>query len=164
LFIAALICSSADRGLIARLDETIPSEWISYSYNYSATQTTPTILFGFETDGTHAYYLDAVSVVDVNAPSIELLTDPSFENSTINATEWIQSCETICAGQIVSGSQCFQSLGNCFMVTCPSDNSSISFLSQSFMATIGNTYTISFMLNHQGNSSAGIITFYVDII
>ncbi len=121
-------------------------------------------MFGFETEGAHTYYLDAVSVVDVNAPTVELLTDPSFENSTVNGSNWIQSCETLCDGQIISGSQCFQSSGNCFMMTCPDDNSSISFLSQSFMATIGNTYTISFMLNHENNSSAGIMTLYLNII
>ena len=164
LFVAALMCSSVDRGLIARLDETIPCEWISYSYNYSATQTTPTLVFWFETEGAHAYYLDAVSVVDLNAPTIELLSNPGFENSTVNASNWIQSCETPCAREVISGSECFRTSGNCFMVTCPDENSSISFLSQPFLATIGNTYTISFMLNHQSNSSGGVMTLYIDII
>jgi hypothetical protein len=121
-------------------------------------------MFGFETDGAHIYYLDAVSVVDNSASSIELLTNPSFEDSTINVTGWITSCESTCANQIVSGSQCFGSSGNCFMAYCSTGHSSIFFLSQSFMATIGNTYTISYMLDQAGNSSTGIMSFYLDVI
>jgi hypothetical protein len=146
------------------LNGSIPSGWTLYSYNYSATKTEPTLLFGFETDGTCTYYLDAVSVVDDSSPSIELLANPSFENSAISATDWINSCETTCVSQIVSGSQCFGSLGNCLMISCSVDNPSISFLSQSFMTTIGNTYRISFMLNYAGNSCTGIMSFYLDVI
>ncbi len=164
LFIADIICSNADRGSIEFLNVSIPSEWTSYSYNYSATKTTPTLLFGFETDEIHAFYLDTVSVVDNSMTSIELLNNPNFENSTNSATDWIEPCETTCTSQIVSGSQCFGSSGNCFMAFCTVDNSSISFLSQSFMATIGNTYTISFMLKHAGNSTTGIMSFYFDVI
>ncbi len=146
------------------MNGSIPSGWTSYSYNYSATETSPTLLFGFETDGTHTFYLDTVSVVDNSMPSIELLSNPNFENSTINATDWIEPCETTCTSQIVSGSQCSRSSGNCFMAFCTVDNYSISFLSQSFMATIGHTYTISFMLNLAGNSSTGITSFYLDVV
>ena len=159
-----MMCSSTDRGSMACLNETAPSGWILYSYNYSASKTAPILSFGFETSGAYAYYLDDVSVVDVGAPSIELLTDPSFESSTSNNTAWTQSCETACANQIVSASQCSGSSGNCFMAFCPNGNSSISFLSQPFSATIGNTYTISYMLNHLGNSSVGSISFYLDVI
>ncbi|CAF3903568.1 unnamed protein product [Rotaria sordida] len=161
--ILAMICSSTDHGLIAILNRSSPSGWISYSYNYSAIKTTPTLLFGFETDNMHRFYLDTVSVVDNNVSSIELLTNPSFENSTMNILGWITSCETTCASQIVSGLECSGLSGNCFMVYCNTSNSSISFLSQSFMATIGNTYTISFMLNHVGNPSTGIMSFYLDV-
>jgi len=164
LFIVVMICSSTDRGLIAFLNESIPSGWTSYSYNYTATKTIPTLLFGFETDNRDTYYLDDVSVVDNSIPSIELLINPSFENSTLNATDWIQLCETTCNSQIVSGSQCFESSGNCLMTSCPVDNSSIFFVGQSFMATIGNTYTISFMLNHVENSTTRIMSFYLDVI
>ncbi|CAF0915947.1 unnamed protein product [Rotaria sordida] len=159
----SMICSSTDHGLIAILNRSSPSGWISYSYNYSAIKTTPTLLFGFETDNMHRFYLDTVSVVDNNVSSIELLTNPSFENSTMNILGWITSCETTCASQIVSGLECSGLSGNCFMVYCNTSNSSISFLSQSFMATIGNTYTISFMLNHVGNPSTGIMSFYLDV-
>lgn len=150
--------------MIAFFNESIPSAWASYSYNYTATQITPILLFGFKTDSTHAYYLDDVSVVDSNASSIELLTNPSFENSTISATDWITSCETTCTSQIISGSQCFGSSGNCFMAYCNANSSSISFLSQSFMAIIGNTYTISYMLKQGGNSSISSVSFYLDVI
>lgn len=108
--------------------------------------------------------MDAVSVVDYITPSIELLSNPSFDSSTINATDWIKSCDTTCINEIVSGSQCFGPSGNCLIIDCPVDNSSISFLSQSFMATIGNTYKISFMLNRGGNFSTGIMNFYLDVI
>ena len=150
--------------MIALLNESIPSAWTSYSYNYTATQTTSTLLFGFKTDSTDVFYLDDVSVVDSNASSIELLTDPSFENATISATDWITSCETTCTSQIISGPQCFGSSGDCFMAYCTANSSSIFFLSQSFMAIIGNTYTISYMLKQEGNSSTSSISFYLDVI
>jgi hypothetical protein len=164
LFLVVIICSDTDRGSIAFLNESISSGWTLYSYNYSATQTTPTLLFGFKVDSIHAYYLDDVSVVDNNASSIELLSNPDFENSTIDAIDWITSCETTCTSQIITGSECFGSSGNCLMAYCTANSSSIFFLSQSFMATIGNTYTISYMLNQRGNSSTGSMSFYLDVI
>ncbi len=66
--------------------------------------------------------------------------------------------------EIVSVSQCFVASENGLMASCSVDNSSIFFVSQSFMATIENTYTISFMLNHVRNSMIGTIAFYLDVI
>jgi hypothetical protein len=160
------MCSSSGRGLTAYLNGSTPSGWTSYLYNYSATKTEPIVMFGFETDGLQMYYLDNVSVVDSSAPLIELLNNPSFENSTTSADDWFTSCQSTCgdvASQIFSGPQCSGSSGNCFMASCTSGGSSISSLSQSFVATIGNTYIISYMLNQAGGSNNGTMSFYFDV-
>ena len=158
------ICTNTDLGLIVSVNATTPSQWTFYSYNYTASTNAPTLFFGFETNLGHIFYLDDASVIDISAPSLELLTNPNFENSTINATGWNEPCNTTCSREIVSASQCSGASGNCFKVSCPPGNPSIFFLSQQFQAIVGNTYTISFLFNHQGNFIVGSASFYVDVI
>jgi hypothetical protein len=119
----------------------------------------PTLEFGFST-GTSVYmYLDDVSVVDNNASSIQLLNNPSFENSTSNLTGWTAWCATTAncfsggsgvPGQVlVNISVCHT--GNCYTDHC--HQPSYDYLVQSFPATIGNTYTISFWLQIVGSGT-----------
>lgn len=164
MFLVDSICSNTDLGLIATLDVTTLSQWTSYSYNYTASTNVPTVFFGFQTDLDHTFYLDEASVVDISTPSIELLNNPNFENSTMNGTEWNEPCNTTCTHGVVSTSQCSGASGNCFKVECPQGNPSVFFLSQQFQAVIGNTYTISFLFNHQGNSTAGSSSFSVNVV
>jgi hypothetical protein len=120
------------------------SSWTLYSFNYTAVTTVPTLEFGFCGGPAEYNYLDDVSVVDINTPLIQLLDNPSFENSTSVLTGWITWCQSACGsgneGQ-VSNSSCYS--GNCYKDHCQSN---YDYLAQPFLATIGNTYTISFRL------------------
>lgn len=164
LCLAGSICSNNDLGLIANLNDTNPSQWIPYSYSYTATTTTPIVFFDFEANLAHVFILDQVSIKDMNVPSYELLSNPSFENSTINPTDWDEPCNPTCTREIVSGSQCSGASGNCLKVVCPNGNPSNFFLSQSFQTIVGKTYTISFMFNHQANPTNGRNSLYLNVV
>ncbi|CAF1484915.1 unnamed protein product [Rotaria sordida] len=123
-------------------------------------------MFGFQNENNREYYLDAVSVVDNSAPTIELLKNPSFENSTTTATNWVQWCTSTCSGHpgvITSGTKCYLSTGNCFMDNCYA-LTGIDFLGQSFPTIIGHTYTVSFWLVLGGSGTTLDNRFYADII
>ena len=123
-------------------------------------------MFGFVCDGSgqRYWFLDDVSVVDVNASSMQLIQNPSFDNSTSALTGWSQWCTSTCptgqAGQITSGSNCTST--NCYMDHCYGGGV-IDFLSQTFSATIGHVYTISFWLIDYGTGPNGATKAYVDL-
>ena len=135
-----------------------------HSFNYSAIKTDSQLVFGFETNGNYTFYLDKISVVDNQTPSIQLLADLDSGNSSVNTTHWLTTCQTVCSINLISNSECFQGTGNCFTVQCPDSSSSIVFLSQYFQTIIGHIYTISFVVNHKGYSNDGKSSLYVDII
>jgi hypothetical protein len=122
----------------------------------------PTLIFGFSNANLGYNYLDDVSVVDNSAPSIQLLNNPSFENSTTTLTGWTTWCgnTTYCGvgfpGQVVANNSCHS--GNCYYDHC---RTNYDYLAQSFSATIGHIYTISFWLQQTGT---GTIKFYADIM
>ncbi len=128
--------------------------WTQFAYNYTAISTNPLLVFAFYTYSTDYNYFDNVSVVDNNAPSIQLLNNPGFENSTSNVTGWTSWCSTTVncgAGntfQVLTTSTCYS--GNCYMDHC---HNSYDFLAQSFPATMGDTYTISFWLKQTGTTT-----------
>jgi hypothetical protein len=141
------------------MNKTGPTNWTRLAYNYTATSTKPTLIFGFTTGTTGYNYLDDVSVVDNSASSIQLLDNPSFENSTSNLTGWTTWCTSACGtgypGRVLANSSCHS--GNCYIDHCHTD---YDYLVQSFSATIGHNYTISFWLQQTGT---GVMTFYADI-
>jgi hypothetical protein len=97
----------------------------------------PLLVFSFYNGGSDYSYLDNVSVVDNNAPSIQLLNNPGFEDSTSNITGWTSWCSTTAncgagnTGQILANSTCYS--GNCYMDHC---HTNYDFLAQSFLATM----------------------------
>ncbi|CAF2814176.1 unnamed protein product [Rotaria sp. Silwood2] len=128
--------------------------------------TSAIILFGFQNENNRQYYLDTVSVVDNSASTTQLLKNPSFENSTTNATNWVQWCGDTCGGHfgvINTGTDCYSSTGNCFMDNCYA-SMGIDFLGQSFPTTIGHTYTVSFRLILGGSGTTTANRFYADIV
>ncbi len=135
--------------------------WTQFAYNYTAISTMPLLVFAFANGGSDYSYLDNVSVVDNNAPSIQLLNNPGFENSTSNLTGWTAWCATTgnCGagntGQVLTNSTCYS--GNCYMDHC---HNNYDFLAQSFLATMGDTYTISFWLKQTGTTT---LKFYANI-
>ncbi len=138
--------------------------WTQVVYNYTALSTMPTLIFGFSVTSTSYNYLDDVSVFDNSAPSIQLLNNPSFENSTTNLIGWTTWCgnSTTCStgfpGQVLANiSSCHS--GNCYYDHC---RTGYDYLSQSFPATIGDNYTISFWF--QQVAVAGTMRFYAEIL
>jgi hypothetical protein len=112
------------------------------------------LVFAFYNGGSDYTYLDDVSVVDNSAPSIQLLVNPSFENSTSNLTGWTAWCATaaVCGtgfpGQVLANGSCHS--GNCYIDHC---HNNYDYLVQSFPATIGHIYTISFWLQQIGTTA-----------
>ncbi len=136
--------------------------WTQFSFNYTALSTMPTLIFGFAVGSSDYNYLDDVSVFDNNAPSIQLLNNPSFENSTTSLNGWTTwcanatNCGTGFPGQVLANSSCHT--GNCYIDHC---RTNYDYLSQSFPATIGDIYTISFWLQQTGT---GTPKFYAEIM
>jgi hypothetical protein len=161
------VCSSSGHGTLSSLNLSIPVSWTQYSYNYTASSTTLTLIFGFTTEPARTYYLDDISVVDVNASNIQLLKNPSFENSTTNLTGWTLWCSTSCSGtggKLYTTNNCHLSIGTCFGANCPG-TSAIIFLGQSFSTIIGHIYTISYWLIASGGGGGANNQnhFYVDV-
>ncbi|CAF0963910.1 unnamed protein product [Rotaria sp. Silwood1] len=162
----SIACSNTGHGVLALQNQTTPTTWTSYSRSFTPTSAAPTLIFGFQIDGTNSFYLDTVSVIDSTLSSTQLLTNPNFENSTTTPTGWIISCEaTTCgssAASIVTNSQC--SSGYCFESSCSSGRSALIFLSQTFATTSGNLHTVSYMLKRTNIGSSGIMAFYLDVV
>jgi hypothetical protein len=167
LFVATPVCSYNGQGTLAEFNG-VPLTWTQYQYNHTANTTALTLMFGFMGDGygERYWFLDDVSVVDVTAPGVQLLQNPSFDNSTTTLTGWNQWCTSTCpsgstnAGKVTSGPNCTSS--NCYVDHCYGGNS-IDFLSQTILATIGDVYTISFWIFDYGTGPNGLTRAYVDI-
>ncbi len=136
--------------------------WTQFVFNYTALSAMPTLMFGFSQSSAGYNYLDDVSVVDNSAPSIQLLSNHSFDNSTTLSNGWTTWCinSTVCGtgfpGQVLANGSCHS--GNCFFDHC---HNYYDYIAQSFSATVGNTYTISFWAQQTGG---GTIKFYANIM
>ena len=155
-------CTPTGRGILLSLNDSTPAIWTHYQINYTATNTFHTLSFGFQNENNREYYLDQVSVINVNNLGVELLSNGNFENSTSNVTDWNQLCTSFCGGfpGALSTVNCFS--GNCFRDQCRA-SAGIDFLQQSFSTVIGQTYTISFMLILSGSGTTTSNRFYVDV-
>jgi hypothetical protein len=146
------------------LNGSVPLIWTQYQLNFTTTNPSHTISFGFRNENNRQYYFDHVSLVATNDTTTELLINPNFDNSTTNLTGWNPVCTSSCGGYpgVISSSV------NCFNASCYMDNcraiSGIDFLEQTFSAIIGQTYTISFMLILTGSGTAADNGFFVDIL
>ncbi|CAF3307053.1 unnamed protein product [Rotaria socialis] len=128
----------------------VMSLWTNQQFNYTATKTSPTLVFTTVSTN-RIFYLDSVSVVDTTNSSIELLQNPGFDNSSTALFDWLLWCSSTCGGsggQLISSS-CLS--GNCFQDAC---SGGTDYLLQTFSATIGSTYTISFWLKRSGAGGA----------
>lgn len=159
--ITATSCSSYGSANLLSVSNSLA--WTFYRFNYTATGTTLTLTFVIHNGpADETAYLDDVSVVDRAAPSIQLLENPSFENSSSNITGWSLWCTTSCTrsgdgGQITT-SGCHTGSGtNCFKDHC---NSGYNFLGQAFTTTPSSNYSISFWLFKNGGG-AGL--FYANV-
>ncbi|CAF2053119.1 unnamed protein product [Rotaria magnacalcarata] len=158
-------CSSRSRGNLGVLTGYASSSWTQYSATYTAISTEHVLIFGFQAAVNRSWIIDNVSAVDTTAPSIELLSNPSFENSTTSISSWVNWCSSHCqfgtSGQIVSGADCYLGTGNCFVSSCLGGG--IEFLGQYFPTTPGSVYNISFMASLTGSGGYYYTMLYVDI-
>ncbi len=125
-------------------------------------------MFGFmaEPDGRRVIFMDTVSIVDIAVPTIQLLQNPGFDNSSTALTGWTQYCTSSCTsagafgGRVASGSNC--SSINCYADYCYQNG--IDFLSQNFPTAIGHHYTLSYWMIDGGTSGPNMATkVYIDI-
>lgn len=123
------------------------------------------LTFAFQTNANRFYYLDDIFVTHRNSPSVGLLQNSNFGNSTTSITGWILSCNSTCNGsgaRIVNGSACTVSYGYCLRVNCYG-NQSVVFLSQSFSSITNESYRISFWLRTEGNGTSAETKFNVTL-
>ncbi|CAF0921764.1 unnamed protein product [Adineta steineri] len=155
-------CTSSS-GLGSLFSMSNAMSWAQFSSNYTATNSISTLTFTIHGGpAEEVSYLDDVSFFSRNASSIQLLQNPSFENSTAVPSGWVTWCASSCSsigdgGNIIS-SGCHSGSGNtCYSGHC---NGGYDFLGQSVATTIGNNYIISFWLMKTGGPAG---TFYADI-
>lgn len=159
--VTATSCSSHGSANLLSVSNALA--WTFYMFNYTATSTTLTLTFVIHNGpADETAYLDDVSVVDMAAPSIQLLDNPSFENSSSTITGWSLWCTTSCTnsgdGGKITTSGCHSGSGsNCFSDHCNGGNN---FLGQTFATTAGNIYSISFWLYKNGGGAG---QFYANI-
>ncbi|CAF2111671.1 unnamed protein product [Rotaria magnacalcarata] len=88
------MCTGTGLGSLLRASGS--NRWVYYWRNYMATQSVPMLQFSAHGDSSDTVYLDDVSVVDVNLPTVQLLTNPSFETSTSRPIGWLMWCASSC--------------------------------------------------------------------
>ena len=162
LLFQAPTCSTSGHGNLIHLNSSIPDDWTQYSYNYTATSNMLTLMFGFKTGLACDYFFDDVSALNVDIPNIQLLKNPSFENSTTVVNDWNTWCTDTCSNsniKIDTNGKCHILTGTCLKISC---RNSISFISQSISTTIGRTYTISYWLSTRACNDARN-QFYFDL-
>ncbi|CAF2847340.1 unnamed protein product [Rotaria sp. Silwood2] len=159
-------CSSHGHGNLGLLSGYASSSWTSYSNTYTATKSEHILIFGFKAAINRTWLMDEVSVVDNAAPSVQLLNNANFEDSNTSISGWTQWCSSHChygtSGQLISGTDCYSGVGNCFSDSCLGPG--IDFLGQYFTSTPGSTYTISFQMLLTGTDGYYYTTFYADIL
>lgn len=164
LVFIAYSCSASEPSSLATLTGNTNTTWLPYIYNYTATKTNPILVFGFDASNTMYIALDDVSVVNIAFPSIQLLRNPSFENSSSYPVGWTQWCASQCYGGSegeIKSSGC--RTNRCFISPCVVG---VEYLAQGFAATIGQIYNISFWSQRVRYNSANnnAVTFYAGII
>lgn len=101
------------------------------------------LIFGFDGSSSVYFLLDDVSVVDNMNTSVQLLTNPSFNNSLSGPIGWSPWCSQTCmAGTTGNVTSIGCRSGRCYKGAC--GGGGIDYLVQSFSAIIGRTYNISF--------------------
>ncbi len=161
----AYSCFAPAPASLATFSGSIETNWTRYEYNHTATKTDPILIFGVEGHPLLSIMIDDVSIINITNPFVELLINPSFDNSTASPPiGWSIWC--ICSagsGGTVVTSDC-RVTGNCYQSQCYG-GFGIDYLVQTFSAVVGHVYTISFWFQRERSSgSGGTATLYVDII
>lgn len=129
------------------------------TFYYLALSTGTAILeFGFQAQNLRkVWYVDDVSIKDVNASYAEMISNGGFESGSLMG--WQVACSsTNCGGTggFLSQSDCHTG-SYCYIGACQGN---YDFLRQSFNVVIGHLYTLSFWIKTDGNPQQAA---YVDI-
>jgi hypothetical protein len=116
--------------------------YICYCYEWTAPTTgTVTLAFQIRNDPSYSYLDD----VNVYAGSTQLLVNGGFETGSLSP--WVKSYPNgACAFGTLSGQVCTSNLHSGSYDYCDGCNTVADELSQSFMATAGQVYVVSFWL------------------
>ena len=145
---------------MANITGSTNTTWTQYSYSYTAVSTAPRLVFGFDAANNIYIALDDVSVVDTASSLVELLANPSFENSSTTATGWSTSCTTSCMGSssaavITSGCR----TNNCLKSLCYGGG--VDYIGQVFSAVVSHVYNITFWTQRviTGGAASAVILY-----
>ncbi|CAF4629474.1 unnamed protein product [Rotaria socialis] len=134
--------------------------YAQYTYTYVAIATATRISFAFRED-IGLFLLDDVSVVNVNAPSVQLIVNGGFETGSLSSP-WIY-CNPYgasAAAFILSNSANLNWGGVTFLAHsgsycyCDGAVTYADYLSQTFPTNVGDTYNISYWIYNCGSGSA----------
>ena len=156
-------CAPAAPASLTTVSGSGNTTWVQYTYNYTANKTNATLMFAVDGYTTVYIAVDDVSIVDTANPSVQLLENPSFENSTSVATGWNIWCSETCvnggAGTIIT-SGCRTS--NCYRSYCAGGGKD--YLLQSFSTIISHIYTISFWTQRVRFGATTTVYLYVGVV
>ena len=122
------------------------------------------LLFGFDAANNVYIAMDDISVVNTANPSVQLLVNPSFENSSSSAIGWTSACMGSCSGGsqaavITSGCR----TGNCIRSLCYGGG--VDYIGQIFPATVSQIYNITFWTQRvQTTTATNMVTLYAGIM
>ena len=130
---------------------TGPSVYTFVTYSYTASSSgTGYVEFGFSNpSSSSAWYLDDVSLQDVSASNVEMLTNRNFETGDL--TGWDVACTSNClslTGGVV-GSYSPRTGQYSYEGAC---GGYYDFLRQTFPKTIGHVYTLTFWYKSSGRN------------
>lgn len=102
--------------------------------------------------------IDDVSITSNANPTIQLLNNPDFENSSSSAVGWTPWCRSTCtAGLLGNVSSVGCRTSRCYVSGCGGAGAE-EYLGQTFSATIGQTYNISFWFQRVKFNNSAVVT------
>ena len=142
---------------------------MQYTYSYVAISNTTRITFAIREDS-GAFALDDVSVVNVNAPSVQLIANGDFETGS-SSPEWLYCDPNNLAGtayilpnsaNLNWGGAAFQAHSGsyCYLAGAVSFPD---YLSQTFLTKISDTYNVSYWLFNRGTGTASSVDVWLSI-
>ena len=162
-FSSAYTCGGKPMSLV-NISGNPSTTWLPVTTTWTANRTNPMLIFGFDGSSSVYFSLDDVSVVDNMNTSVQLLTNPSFDNSSSGAIGWTPWCSQTCTGGTggnVSSSGCRTS--TCYRGACGGGGTD--YLVQAFSAIIARTYNITFWYQRvKFGGSGSAVTLYAGII
>ncbi len=163
IFTIAFSCSVLDSGSLGNFTGNPNTSWTPISYTYTATKLDPIFIIGVAASTSFFILLDDMSIVSTASPSVQLLNNPGFENTTTNITGWQHWCGSTCtsgAQGIITNIGCHTGT-YCYKSQCGTGRD---YIAQQFPSVINQTYNITFWYQRVKLAGGFPITFYVGII